>query len=182
MSAENFYYDKNNLWLFGYGSLMWQPDFFYEQRVRATLHGYHRQFCLFSHVYRGTPEMPGLVLGLAPGGRCDGIAYRIAAADAAAVFDQVWQREMITAIYIPHLLPVTLFDAESVTALVFVADTSSAQYAGALSLPERAAIIKTAQGCRGTNYAYFQNTIIHLQEMGIEDAELTSILSHIGIT
>src|SRR3712207_8276797 len=119
-----------DLWVFGYGSLMWRPGFPHLERVHAHLYGYHRSLCVFSHVHRGTPEHPGLVLGLDRGGRCHGVAFRVDAAEAAETVRYLREREQVTAVYRERSLPVRLDDGRAVAALAYVVDRSHPQYAG----------------------------------------------------
>ncbi|WP_374654794.1 gamma-glutamylcyclotransferase [Dongia sp.] len=162
--------------VFAYGSLMWRPDFPFIDIQPATLHGYHRAFCITSTHYRGSDTHPGLVLGLDRGGQCLGRVYRVAPEDAEATADYLHRREMITGVYIPRLLKVRLPDDSDVTALSYVADRKHPQYAGKLSAEEVAARIRDAVGIAGPNVEYLRNTVQHLDEMGIGDCALHSIL------
>src|SRR5204862_5755146 len=111
------------LWVFGYGSLMWSPCFAYKEKRLARVHGYHRALCLLSTRYRGTPDKPGLVMGLCRGGSCWGMAFRVQASHSKQVLDTLWKREMFSNVYMPKVVPVTLPGAQRVHALAFVADT-----------------------------------------------------------
>ncbi len=106
--------DLADLWVFGYGSLMWRPGFPFAERRHAHLYGYHRSLCVFSHVHRGTPERPGLVLGLDRGGRCHGVAFRVLAAEADATIRYLREREQVTAVYLERSLPITLSEGGQV--------------------------------------------------------------------
>ncbi|MEP5262201.1 MAG: gamma-glutamylcyclotransferase, partial [Nitratireductor sp.] len=120
-----------DLWVFGYGSLMWRPGFEYEERRAALLRGYHRAFCVYSHVHRGTPEKPGLVFGLDAGGSCRGVAFRVEGARAADVKRYLQAREQVTLVYRDVVKPVELVDdGLRVEALCFVVDRAHEQYAG----------------------------------------------------
>src|SRR4051812_1690150 len=121
--------DCDELWVFGYGSLMWRPGFAYQERHRAHLHGYHRSLCIFSHVHRGTPDAPGLVLGLDRGGRCRGVAFRVAAADRMATIAYLRAREQVTAVYLERPGPVMLGDERRGRALTHVANRRHPPYA-----------------------------------------------------
>ncbi|MCB2099802.1 MAG: gamma-glutamylcyclotransferase, partial [Rhodobacterales bacterium] len=138
----------NDIWVFGYGSLMWRPGFTYQEMRQARLQGYHRALCVYSHHYRGTPERPGLVLGLDRGGCCVGMAIRVAARDSEAVIDYLWQREMLNDVYLPKWLPVTT-DKGKVDALCFVVRRDHEQYARGLSLEESARLVAQGYGDRG---------------------------------
>src|SRR4051794_23010766 len=122
-----------DLWVFGYGSLMWRPGFPHVERRHASLYGYHRSLCVLSHVHRGTPERPGLVLGLDRGGRCLGVAFRVAAREAEATVAYLRGREQVTAVYLERRLPIRLDDGRRVEALAYAVDRRHPQYAGALS-------------------------------------------------
>ena len=119
-----------DLWVFGYGSLMWRPGFAYVERRPALLRGWRRRLCVYSHVYRGTAERPGLVLGLDRGGACRGVAFRVEAALAEATVRYLRERELVTAVYLERVVPVTLDDGRRVSALTYLADRAHGQYAG----------------------------------------------------
>ncbi len=112
----------DDLWVFGYGSLMWRPGFPFVESCHAQLYGYHRALCILSHVHRGTPERPGLVLGLDRGGRCHGVAFRVAAGEAEPTLHYLREREQATSVYLERHLPVRFPDGRTVTALSYVAD------------------------------------------------------------
>jgi cation transport protein ChaC len=167
-------------WVFAYGSLMWHPGFAYEERQTATLFGYHRRFCVLSHRYRGTSERPGLVLGLDRGGSCRGLAFAVAPALAEATVAYLWEREMVTGVYRPRLLPVRLADGRQAAACCFVADRRHAQYCGLRDAAGIAAVIADRHGMNGPNVEYLYNTIAHLRELGIRDAGLEEIAERMG--
>ncbi|WP_342760797.1 gamma-glutamylcyclotransferase [Azospirillum thermophilum] len=167
-----------DVWVFGYGSLMWNPGFPFRERHAAVLNGYHRRFCVSSHRYRGTPERPGLVLGLDRGGSCRGIVFRIAAADVPRALDYLWEREMDNRVYLPKMLRVRLRDGRTeageaaVEACCFVVNRAHHQYCGFL---DETAMIERIAGCcgqRGPNIDYLANTVEHLEELGIRDTAL----------
>ena len=160
-----------DLWVFGYGSLMWNPGFPHLERSRAVLYGYHRRFCVWSHRYRGTPEAPGLVLGLDHGGSCQGMAFRIAAADVPDTLVYLWDREMVTGVYRPGLRTVHLPDRK-VAACCFVVDRHHRQYCGELDEEQTIAHICNGHGQRGPNCEYLFNTVSHLDELGIRESPL----------
>ena len=162
------------MWVFGYGSLMWNPGFDYIDRQIATLNGYHRSFCMRSIHHRGTDAHPGLVLALdaAEGACCDGLALKVSADKAESVLDYLRERELISSAYVEAVLPVTLRDGQQVQAVTYVVDADHVQYCGGLPLAEQAGIIATAVGGRGPNDEYLHNTADHLHELGISDDDL----------
>ncbi len=163
-----------DVWLFTYGSLMWNPMIDHiEKRVTAAA-GYHRRFCLWTTLYRGTPEQPGLVLGLAPGGECRGVAYRIAAANARAELELIWQRELINGGYHPTWLR-THSPGGRGWAIGFVINRRGPGYAGRLPAERVAEIVARAKGFAGTGAAYLFDTVKHLDSLGIRDRALLSI-------
>lgn len=172
------------LWVFAYGSLMWQPGFRHAEAHHARLDGYHRAFCVYSLHYRGTPERPGLVLGLARGGTCEGIAFRVADEDAVPVRAYLHARELIYGVYREAMLPariLTAGGADRVDVLTYVAETCHPSFAGALPLARQAAIIRAAQGRSGSNLAYFAATLRKLAELGIRQRELERLAAVAGV-
>ena len=170
---------NGDIWVFGYGSLMWNPGFPYVDARPAHLLGYHRAFCLYSEYYRGTPEHRGLVLGLDSGGSCRGLAFRVDAAEAEASMDYLIKREMLgheVDVYELRWLEVALGDSgKSVQAACFVVNPAHDHYAGALSPEEISQIIIGASGKSGTNCEYLFNTIAHLDRLGITDGPLHEV-------
>jgi len=172
----------DGFWVFGYGSLMWRPGFEALERRKARLRDYRRDFALRSIRYRGTPEMPGLVLGLdwEPGAECTGIAFRVCGTRAARTRAYLLERELVTRSYVELCLPVTLLcegpgQGETVEATAFVLDRTHPQYAGHLDPEEQAGIIARARGPGGPNAEYLHNTVAHLREMGVEDSRLDAL-------
>ena len=161
-------------WVFAYGSLMWNPGFEYESVLSATIYGYHRRFCIFSHVYRGTPEAPGLVFGLDRGGSCWGRVFQIAPSQVSTVLGAIWDREMIYRVYVPRKL-IALFDKRRLTCHTFVANPHHEQYAGRMDLARTARMIARARGKAGSNPDYLSNTLDHLEELGFQDGNLTRL-------
>ncbi len=166
----------DDLWIFAYGSLMWRPDFPFEERLRARLFGFHRALCIYSHHYRGTPEHPGLVLGLDRGGSCVGLCFRIAAAARAATLEAVRRRELITGVYAEIAAPVRLADGRRLPAVTYVASRSHAQYAGVLVPEALTRLVAQGRGLSGPNVDYVRNTHEHLIDLGIHDAGLADVL------
>ncbi len=162
------------MWVFGYGSLLWNPGFEVCERVIATLPEYHRSFCMRSIHHRGTEENPGLVLALdeAPGAGCCGVALAVATDQQDATLEYLRERELISAAYLEKCLPITLADGRQVTAVTYVIDPDHVQYCGGLALEEQAQIIAKAVGGRGPNTEYLFNTAAHLYALGIDDPDL----------
>jgi len=161
-------------WIFGYGSLMWNPALHVVEHQRATLHGYHRRFCLWTPAGRGTPQHPGLVLGLDRGGSCRGVAFRIAGPQVREELAILWRREMVSDGYLPRWLPVRTPD-QSIPALAFVMNQHCPRYAGKLSVAETAKIIAKATGDLGSNTEYLCSTLAHLDALGITDRSLHAV-------
>ena len=167
---------SDELWVFGYGSLMWRPGFAFAERVAATLAGRRRAFCIYSVHHRGTYERPGLVLGLAPGGSVRGIAYRIAPADWGQVYAYLLEREQPTETYIEARRVVRLADGRRTDALVFLSDVHHPQWAGALSLERQAELISRARGLSGRNVDYLRDLVEHLGQEGIRDRSMEALV------
>ncbi len=165
---------QSDLWVFGYGSLIWRPEFAFLEARRARIHGYHRSLCLWSRINRGTPECPGLVFGLGLGGSCTGRAYRIAAARVPEIMHALWQREMPSAAYIPRWLDCHT-DAGPVAGLVFTMDRQDAGYAPALSFEQTVAVILQGHGRYGACTDYVLQTAQALDAAGIADRRLRAI-------
>lgn len=163
-------------WVFAYGSLMWNPGFPVAERRPALLRGYHRSLCILSIRNRGTVDRPGLALGLDRGGSCRGYALRIAAEHAASTWSDLWEREMVNAVYLPKSLPVRLDGGEAQTALVFVARPDHPQYVHGLSVEAVAALVAQGEGLRGTALDYLDCTVRQLDAFGICDGPLHRIL------
>lgn len=169
----------SDLWVFGYGSLMWRPGFAFAEVRPALLTGWHRAFCLYSMHYRGTPAQPGLVLGLDLGGSCRGLAFRVPAGDAELAVEYLNERELVGYAYDPRTLPIKLEDGSTVPAYTFVADRTHRHYAGNLGLEKSAAIIMDAQGCAGLNRDYLINTVRKLEAEGYADMSLHTLLREV---
>lgn len=167
--------DPADTWVFGYGSLMWRPGFTHAEVRAATLEGFHRDLCLISIHYRGTREKPGLVCGLRPGGRCVGRALRLEPGTRAAALKYLDDRELITKIYIPRHLLVTLDTGRQITARVYVSDATHEQYVGDWPDEKKAAHVVQGVGSEGRSLDYLANIARHLDELGIADANITRL-------
>lgn len=168
--------ETGDLWIFGYGSLMWRPGFPHSAREPGLLYGYHRALCMYSYRHRGTRAQPGLVLGLDHGGSCRGMAYRVEPANAEAVLDYLWDREMVSYTYLPRTVRVRLGQG-IVPCRTFVVDRSSPQYAAGLAPEAAADIVRKAGGEGGENREYLENTVRHLDALGIADGPLHRLLT-----
>jgi cation transport protein ChaC len=167
--------DGRDLWLFAYGSLMWDPGFAFVEARPALLRGYHRAFCLYSTRYRGTPDKPGLVLGLDRGGQCRGIAYRIAADHVDKVMGYLWDREMTNNAYVCREVSLAIA-GRTVRARAFVINRRNEQYTGKLPLSRTVELICQGHGQRGACRAYLENTVRHLDQLEIPDKRLHELL------
>ena len=168
----------DGIWIFAYGSLMWRPDFPHVKARRALLRGYHRALCVYSVRYRGTPERPGLVLGLERGGSCLGRAFRVAAENADAVTAYLDRRELVTDVYIPRWLRVKTGEGP-VAGAGFVVDRSHLQYAGRLGLEETVDLVLQGHGRGGACADYLANTVDHLDALGLADRPLRRLLREV---
>lgn len=168
-------------WVFGYGSLIWDPGFQPRQALRARLSGFARSFCLRSIQHRGTAERPGLVLGLDPDptASCRGLAMQIDQAERDEVIARLRARELVTEAYREAVLPVMLEDGRRVEALTYVMRRDHAQYAGGLALEEQARVIAAAVGGRGPNADYLFNTARHLTQIGMTDPLLEDLAAEV---
>jgi cation transport protein ChaC len=163
-------------WVFGYGSLMWNPGFATPETRAARLHGWHRAFCIYSEHYRGTPQKPGLILGLLPGGACRGLAHRLPVQRYQAVRRYLIHREIDhDGVYREAVRPIHLDDGRIVRALVYLADREHRQFAGKLAMTKAASLVRNGRGVTGTNLAYVQNTVAHLDELGLRDRTLEEL-------
>jgi len=169
--AEN---SKGDLWVFGYGSLMWRPGFEYLEKAPARLIGEHRALCVYSFVHRGTPEKPGLVLGLDRGGACRGIAFRVAEQNRAETVNYLRAREQVTSVYREVMRSVWLEDdaGRRVSALAYVVDRGHVQYAGRLTLAEQLRHVLQGHGQSGVNRDYVLSTVTAIEAEGFRDTQL----------
>lgn len=159
----------NDFWVFGYGSLMWRPGFPVAEARSAKIVGFHRKLCIYSHQYRGTPEKPGLVLGLEQGGFCVGLAMKVLASDSINVLDYLRAREMISDVYFERLAPIEFDDGEQTQALTYIANPKNPQYVCGLSRDDELRYVQQGSGSVGPNADYVINTCRHLRDMGIEE-------------
>ncbi|KFB08900.1 gamma-glutamylcyclotransferase [Nitratireductor basaltis] len=165
----------DDFWVFGYGSLMWRPGFAHVETVKGRLFGYRRALCVHSHVHRGTPERPGLVLGLDRGGSCLGLAFRVPGDLREEVVSYLRSRELVTHVYRERQLQVRLQDGRHVEALTYVVDRSHPQYAGRMDVIHAAATVAASHGQSGPNIEYVLNTVEHLEALDIRDHWLESV-------
>lgn len=169
------YTDIDDLWVFGYGSLMWRPGFEYVEKAPAKCVGYNRSFCIYSTIYRGTPESAGLVLGLDEGGETYGMAFRIAPENKSEVMAYLRDREMINNVYIEVLHPLEIMGHGTIKAVHYVATQDHDQYAGGLSMADQAEIIARASGKMGSNCEYLFNSHDTLVGLEIWDEQLAKL-------
>lgn len=172
---------SGGFWVFGYGSLVWNPGFDCKKRVLARLRGYRRSFCMWSIHHRGTPEEPGLVLALEPdaAGYCDGVAFHVPPGQAQETLGALRERELISSAYVEELVTVTTREGQPLDSLAYVIDTNHAQYTGLLPLSEQAEVIARAAGGRGPNPEYLYNTASHLSSLGIADSDLDWLVTRV---
>jgi glutathione-specific gamma-glutamylcyclotransferase len=165
---------KGDLWVFGYGSLMWRPGFAFIEQVPARLIGEHRALCVYSFDHRGTPEKPGLVLGLDRGGACRGVAFRVAAKLRGATVEYLRSREQTTHVYREVMRSLWLENEarERVSALAYVVDRGHVQYAGRLSLADQLRFVQQGHGRSGNNRDYVLSTVKSIEAQGFRDAQL----------
>jgi len=164
-----------DLWLFGYGSLIWKPEFDFTERRPARVHGWHRALKMWSRINRGTPANPGLVFGLLSGGCCQGIAFRIPQRDGLETLGRLWLREMVTGVYDPRWLDCTTSHG-SVKALAFTLSRRSPNFTGELDDARYRAIFASATGRYGTSIDYARQTLLELKRHNIHDAALARLV------
>jgi cation transport protein ChaC len=167
---------RGDLWVFGYGSLMWDPCFPHVECLPALVYGYHRELCIYSSRWRGSPERPGLVLGLTPGGACRGVAYSVAASKVARSLDALWNREMRRGVYRPRVLHARL-PGRTARVLAFIANPKHPGYAGQLPTERTAELIANCHGDRGPNIDYLVRTLKHLADLGVRDHHLLRVMA-----
>jgi glutathione-specific gamma-glutamylcyclotransferase len=171
-----------DLWVFAYGSLMWRPNFPFVERLEARLIGAHRALCVYSFVHRGTPERPGLVLGLDRGGTCRGIAYRVEGAERAQVVAYLRKREQVTSVYREVMRPIWLLSSpqQRLPALCYMVDRGHPQYAGRLSLQQQLHHVRQGHGISGANRDYVTATVTALEQLGYRETELHRLAHLLG--
>ena len=168
--------NKGDLWVFGYGSLMWRPGFPYKEKQLGIVHGYHRSFCVYSHFHRGTKERPGLVLGLDKGDSCQGIAYRIAEENIQTEMQKIWEREMFAGTYIPTWVNVSTKHG-NISAVTFIINHDHEHYIPDLELEEVIERVVRAEGICGSCQDYVKNTVKSLQRLGLQDSTMERLLN-----
>jgi glutathione-specific gamma-glutamylcyclotransferase len=175
-------HETGDLWVFGYGSLMWRPGFDALERVPARLIGLHRALCVFSFVHRGTPEKPGLVLGLDRGGMCRGIAFRVAAGKRDKTIAYLRAREQVTSVYLETVRRIELEDEarRQVRALTYIVDRGHVQYAGRLSVAESVHYVRQGHGRSGNNRDYVVETVRALEALGYRETDLHLIAEQLS--
>lgn len=164
--------ENDEFWVFGYGSLVWRPGFEFIERLPASIRGYHRALCIYSHIHRGTPAHPGLVLGLDRGGTCRGLAFRVAEVRRDATLAYLRAREQPTLVYRETHMRAKLEDGREITAVTYVADRNHPQYAGRLPQTDLLRLVQQGKGQSGENPEYIVNTHQHLVALGIDDPVL----------
>jgi glutathione-specific gamma-glutamylcyclotransferase len=170
-----------DLFVFGYGSLMWRTGFDYDEAQLATLTGYRRCFCIYSVHHRGTPQRPGLVLGLDRGGACRGMVFRVPERRARDTLQYLRAREQVNGVYREALVPVTLDGGgASLRAVAYLAERAHPSYTGRLTIGQQARLIRAARGLSGGNLEYLISTLDHLAQFGLRERELERVLVAAG--
>ncbi|WP_421693050.1 gamma-glutamylcyclotransferase [Aestuariivirga sp.] len=172
----------DQFWIFGYGSLMWRPGFTHAGIEAAQVHGYHRSLCVYSFVHRGTPEEPGLVLGLDRGGSCHGMAFSVLPEHWAETLDYLRGREQVTSVYIEKTKNIRLLESgRTVEAVTYVVDRSHRQYAGVLDEALLEHHVRKGHGISGHCIDYVMSTVAHLREMKIHDPGLERLAKRLEL-
>jgi len=172
---------SDEIWIFGYGSLMWDPRIKFLEKMAGTLLGYHRDFCVWTQLARGSAQMPGLGLGLESGGSCKGVLFKIDPKFAETELQKVWERELYTAVYNPIWGKVSS-SKKSIRAISFITNKNHMQYCGEMNLRDRAYYIRSATGKNGPCIEYLKNTIMYLAKSGSNDAYLNQLLEEVDKT
>ncbi|WP_071672902.1 gamma-glutamylcyclotransferase [Nioella nitratireducens] len=172
---------QDELWVFGYGSLIWNPGFDVAETRIARLPGWHRSFCMRSIHHRGTEDQPGLVLALdaADGAHCDGVAFRVTPGLEEPTIAYLRERELISSAYLERNVPITFHAGGEATALTYVIDPHHVQYVAGMALEDQAQIIAHAVGGRGPNDEYLHNTASHLAELNLADDDLNWLVERV---
>ncbi len=170
----------DELWVFAYGSLMWNPAIEYSEAQPCRVDGWRRSFCFWTPMGRGTPELPGLMLALEQGGRCEGIAYRLAPQQVDSELQLLWNREMLAGVYQAQWVSTLLRDGRTVTAVTFVIDTAHCQYCGDLPIERAAHHIAFAEGRRGACRDYLANTAAHARALHIHDPYIEELVERVA--
>jgi cation transport protein ChaC len=170
--------DPDAIWVFGYGSLMWNPAFHFAERRTARIHGYHRQFCLWAKAGRGSPERPGLMLGIEPGGSCNGVVYRIAPELVRSELDVLWRREMNSLAYRPEWVAARTREGV-VHALTFAVNRAHERYIRDLDLAATVRFLANGAGYLGQCCDYLFDTVAHLRALGVRDRHLELLEAHV---
>lgn len=166
------------MWVFGYGSLMWRPGFEHVERAEALLRGYRRRLCVVSRHHRGTATRPGLVMGLDRGGACRGVAYRVPAAAVPETLAYLDEREIAHyPVYRRSTVTIDIGGTARHRAVTYTVDRREADYAGALTVTEQAAVVSGAEGLSGLNTDYLRQTVEHIHAMGLRDRALEDVLA-----
>ncbi|MEG6507869.1 gamma-glutamylcyclotransferase [Methyloligella sp. 2.7D] len=172
---------EDELWVFGYGSLMWRPGFYFDEQVPGLLKGAHRSMCVYSIHHRGTEDRPGLVLGLDRGGACRGVAFRVRPGHEDDTMVYLRKREQTTFVYRETFRPVQLLDGSTrrIHAVCYLVDRQHTQYAGRLSLEDQTGIVAASRGQSGANTEYVLNTVRHLEDAGVHDPMLAGLAARL---
>jgi cation transport protein ChaC len=178
--AMTRYAPGEEAWIFAYGSLMWNPALEFTESFPCSVQGWHRSFCFWTPLGRGTPELPGLMLALESGGDCEGIAYRLAPNQVESELAILWNREMLAGVYKPQWVPTRLRDGRLVTAVTFVIDTEHCQYCGDLPMDKKAHHLAFAEGRRGASRDYLANTAAHARALGIHDPYIEDLMARVA--
>ena len=174
------YEPGEEVWIFAYGSLMWNPALEFVEASPCSVEGWRRSFCFWTPLGRGTPELPGLMLALEGGGNCEGIAYRLAPDRVRSELEILWNREMLSGFYQARWVPTLLRDGRMVTAVTFVVDTAHCQYCGDLPMERAAHHIAFAEGRRGACRDYLTNTAEQARLLGIHDPYIEELMDRVA--
>jgi cation transport protein ChaC len=167
---------RHDIWIFGYASLIWRPEFDAVEHRSALVRGWHRALRMRSRINRGTPQQPGLVFALLPGGACRGVVYRLRREQADAELDRLWAREMVTGVYDPRWLPCHTGHG-TVSALAFTLSRRSDSYMGRLADEQMLHILRHASGRYGSTLAYLADTATALRARGVHDREIERLMA-----